>query len=83
MTKKNSYSYFLETELVSDMEIKCELPKHLTMKHGENDVIVKFGKDKKREEKALRVKHHIGLQFPKVSLFFSEFSSKLIAVKLF
>ena len=59
----------LKTELVSDTEIKCELPKRLTMKHGQNDVIVTFGKDKKREEKAMRVKHHIGLKLPKVSLF--------------
>lgn len=60
----------LVTTLVSDKEIHCELPKSLSMKTGESDVIVSFGKDKVHQEKALRVKHHIGLRLPKVGYHF-------------
>ena len=59
----------LKTELVSDREIKCELPKRLTRKTGESEVFLSFDLLKKKE-RLLSVKHNIGLPLPKVGYHF-------------
>ena len=58
----------LNTELaalfVSSTTIRCALPKHLTEKTGEFEVMISFAAAKRDKNSLLSITHHVGLPLP-------------------